>query len=73
MSKLLVEWIGVLAYLCLWHQRFYQDLSHLSLAYNIGITHVFHALTFAGSRGRCLEHEAHRPSAQTSPKVPGKC
>ena len=36
----------------------------------------FHALTFARSRGpvrKLFEHEAHRPSAQTSPEGPGKC
>ena len=40
---------------------------------------VFHALTFAGSRGSCLntrklfEDEAARPSAQISSDGPGKC
>ena len=33
----------------------------------------FHALTFAGSRGSCLNTEADRSSIQTSPEGPGKC
>ena len=33
---------------------------------------LFHALTFAGTRGSCL-NESNRLSAQTSPKGPSKC
>ena len=36
----------------------------------IGITHVFHALTFAGSGGCFLNM---RPSVQTSSEGHGKC
>ena len=34
---------------------------------------LFHAFTVAGPRGSFLEHEAIRPSVQTSSKGPGKC
>ena len=30
----------------------------------------FHALTFAGSRGCCLKHEADRPIVQHHPRDP---
>ena len=40
--------------------------------YNIEITHVFHALIFAGP-GKLFEHEAVRPNVQTSSEGPGKC
>ena len=43
------------------------------LSYIIQITHVFHALTFAGVPRKLFEHKTDRPSAQTSPEGPGKC
>ena len=32
----------------------------------------FHALTFSGSQGSCL-NMSNRPSVQTTPEGPGKC
>ena len=45
-----------------WQQRPTSTRTKFPTKVIIGITHVFHALTFAGSRGSCLNT---RPSGQT--------
>ena len=39
----------------------------------IGITHVFSWINICWFPRKVFEHEANRPSAQKSPKGPGKC
>ena len=53
-----------------WHANV-KKLSSFVQCYNIGITHVFRALTFAGPR-KLFEHEAVRLSVQTSSEGPSK-
>ena len=40
---------------------------------NIGITHVFSCINICWVPRKLFEHEAVRPSVQTSPEGPGKC
>ena len=40
---------------------------------NIGITHVFSCINICRVPRKLFEHEAVRPSVQTSPEGPGKC
>ena len=40
---------------------------------NIGITHVFHALTFAGSTGSCLNTRALGRVFKHQPRGPARC
>ena len=40
---------------------------------NIGITHVFSCINICRVPRKLFEHEAARPSVQTSSKGPGKC
>ena len=44
----------------------------VTAAYNIGIKHGFHALTFTRSHGS-IENRDRRPWFSTPPKGPGKC
>ena len=40
---------------------------------NIGITHVFSCINICRVPKKLFEHEAIRPSVQTSSEGPGKC
>ena len=40
---------------------------------SIGITHVFSCINICQVQRKLFEHEADRPSTQTSPEGPGKC
>ena len=48
-------------------------IAHLSRRHTIGITHVFLCINICLVLRKLFEHEAKRPSIQTSPEGPGKC
>ena len=47
--------------------------STFTLKLNMGITHVFSCINICGVPRKLFEHEAIRPSVQTSSEGPGKC
>ena len=52
---------------------FFIDLNDGNINNNIGITHVFSCINICRVSRKLFEHEAVRPSVQTSSEGPGKC
>ena len=64
-------------HLCYQHRLFHDFLFYLVnnflFSTNIGITHVFSCINICRVPRKLFEHEAVRPSVQTSSESPGKC
>ena len=65
-------WMCKLVAVCTFVVRMQQNRAEAHII-NIGITHAFSCINICRVPRKLFEHEADRPSIQTSPEGPGKC